>query len=183
MRLIDADALYERATTLEAQALDYVGKLIERDGDEPSVEWKIWSAILAERTAFKHDLMDAPTVDAVDVVKDMFKGEMKLMPAEDVLTMDRPQGEWIPCSERLPKDLEVVNITWINHRPMTYYADIKDKPFTATAIHCKNKWWWYSPICEDMLAEYGKSECDKMDADIEVTAWMALPEPWKGGRQ
>ena len=90
------------------------------------------------------------------------------------------KGEWIPCSERLPKDLEVVNITWINHRPMTYYADIKDKPFTATAIHYKDKWWWYSPICEDMLAEYGKSECDQMDADIEVTAWMPLPKPWKG---
>lgn len=90
------------------------------------------------------------------------------------------EAEWIPCSERLPKDLEVVNITWINHRPMTYYADIKDKPFTSTAIHYKDKWWWYSPICEDMLAEYGKSECDKMDADIEVTAWMPLPKPWKG---
>ena len=70
MRLTDADALYERATALEAQAFDYVGKLIERDGDEPSVEWRVWSAILAERTAFKHDLMDAPTID-------------------------RPQGEWI----------------------------------------------------------------------------------------
>lgn len=69
MRPIDADVLYERATTLEAQALDYVGKLIERDGDEPSVEWKVWSAILAERTAFKHDLMDAPTIDAVEVVR------------------------------------------------------------------------------------------------------------------
>ena len=87
--------------------------------------------------------------------------------------------KWIPCSERLPKDLEVVNITWINHRPTAYYADIKDKPFTATAIHYKDKWWWYSPICEDMLAEYGKSECDKMDADIEVTAWMPLPKPYK----
>lgn len=95
-------------------------------------------------------------------------------------TIKPKRGEWIPCSERLPKDLEVVNITWINHRPMTYYADIKDKPFTATAIHYKDKWWWYSPICEDMLAEYGKSECDKMDADIEVTAWMPLPKPWKG---
>jgi hypothetical protein len=91
-------------------------------------------------------------------------------------SIDIPQ--WIPCSERLPKDLEVVNITWINHRPVTYYADIKDKPFTATAIHYKDKWWWYSPICEDMLAEYGKSECDKMDADIEVTAWMPLPQPY-----
>lgn len=90
---------------------------------------------------------------------------------------------WIPCEEKLPKDLEVVNITWINHRPMTYYADIKDKPFTATAIHYDDKWWWYSPICEDMLAECGKSECDKMDADIEVTAWMPLPEPYKGERR
>ena len=89
-------------------------------------------------------------------------------------------SQWIPCNERLPKDLEVVNITWINHRPMTYYADIKDEPFTATAIHYNDKWWWYSPICEDLLAEYGKSECDKMDADIEVTAWMPLPKPWKG---
>lgn len=69
MRLIDADALYERATTLEAQALDYVGKLIERDGDETSVDWKVWSAILVERGAFKYDLMDAPTIDAVEVVR------------------------------------------------------------------------------------------------------------------
>ena len=91
---------------------------------------------------------------------------------------DRPQG-WIPCSERLPKDLEVVNITWVNHRPMTYYADIKDEPFTATAIHYKDKWWWYSPICEDLLEEYGKSECDKMDSAIEVLAWMPLPEPYR----
>lgn len=58
--LISRQALYERTTTLEAQALDYVGRLIERDGDEPSVEWKIWSAILTERTAFKHDVYDAP---------------------------------------------------------------------------------------------------------------------------
>ena len=87
---------------------------------------------------------------------------------------------WIPCSERLPKDLEIVNVTWVNRRPQSYYADIKDKPFTATAIHHRDRWWWYSPICEDLLAEYGKSECDKMNADIEVTAWMPLPEPWKG---
>ena len=102
-----------------------------------------------------------------------------LVELELVPSADRPQG-WIPCSERLPKDLEVVNITWVNHRPMGYHSDIKDKPFTATAIHHKDKWWWYSPICEDLLAEYGKSECDKMDADIEVTAWIPLPAPWEG---
>lgn len=62
-RLIDADVLYEKACSLEAQALDYAGKIIERDGDEVSVEWKIWSAILTERTAFKHDVFDAPTIE------------------------------------------------------------------------------------------------------------------------
>ena len=72
MRLIDADALYERTCSLDAQALDYVGKLIERDGDEVSTEWKIWSAILAERTAFKHDLFDAPTIE------------------------ERKKGKWVP---------------------------------------------------------------------------------------
>ena len=62
-RLIDADALYERACSLEAQAMDYVRKLTERDGDKVSVEWKIWSVALTERTAFKHDIFDAPTVE------------------------------------------------------------------------------------------------------------------------
>ena len=60
MRLIDADALYERACDLEAQALSYIEKIIH---DEDKVEeWKIWSAILTERTAFKHDIFDAPEV-------------------------------------------------------------------------------------------------------------------------
>lgn len=59
--LISRRALYDKAATLEAQALDYVGKLIERDGEETSVEWRIWSAILTERTAFKHDVYDAPS--------------------------------------------------------------------------------------------------------------------------
>lgn len=69
MRLIDADALYEGACSLEAQALDYCGKLIERDGEEVSTEWRVWSAILAERSAFKHDVFDAPTVEAEPVAE------------------------------------------------------------------------------------------------------------------
>lgn len=125
-------------------------------------------------------LIDADKLEPIEVGID----EMSFLAVdyEDIKNAPtiEPKQEWIPCSERLPKDLEVVNITWINHRPMTYYADIKDKPFTATAIHYKDKWWWYSPICEDLLAEYGESECDKMDADIEVTAWMPLPKPWEG---
>lgn len=60
MRLIDGDPLYERACDLEAQAMSYVGKI---GNDEAMKEtWRIWSAILTERTAFKHDIFDAPTI-------------------------------------------------------------------------------------------------------------------------
>lgn len=61
MRLIDADVLYERACELEAQALKYVGKIMY--DDEKQEEWRKWSAILIERTAFKHDIEDAPTIE------------------------------------------------------------------------------------------------------------------------
>lgn len=61
MRLINADELYEKACDLEAQALSHVEKIMH--DEEKHEEWKIWSAILAERSAFKHDVFDAPTIE------------------------------------------------------------------------------------------------------------------------
>ena len=89
------------------------------------------------------------------------------------------QTRWIPVSERLPEDLEPVNITWVNHNPESYYADIKDKPFTATGHYCNGRWWWYSVICQDYLNEYGQCDVDAMNDDIDVIAWMPLPQPYK----
>lgn len=86
------------------------------------------------------------------------------------------QTRWIPCSERLPKDLEVVNITWVNHNPASYYADIKDKPFTATGVYFNGQWYWWSKICTDLLAEYSHNYNDIIDDDIEIIAWMPLPK-------
>ena len=91
----------------------------------------------------------------------------------------KPKTGWIPVSERLPEDLEPVNITWVNHNPESYYADIKNKPFTATGHYCNGKWWWYSVTCQDYLYEYGRCDVDVIDDDIEVIAWMPLPEPYK----
>ena len=88
---------------------------------------------------------------------------------------------WIPCSERLPDELEEVNVTWVNHRPEPYYDFVKDKPFTASAVYYKDDWYWYSSVCTDLLAECGKNEIDKIDDAIEITAWMPLPEPYKEG--
>ena len=90
-----------------------------------------------------------------------------------------PKEKWIPVSERLPEELEPVNITWINHNPESYYADIKDKPFTATGVYFNGQWYWWSTLCTDILAEYSHNYNDIIDDAIEVTAWMPLPEPYK----
>jgi len=90
-----------------------------------------------------------------------------------------PKHRWIPVSERLPEDLEAVNITWVNHEPEPYYHDIKDKNFVATGIHYRGQWYWYSTTCADYLGEYGSNDIDNVDDAIEIVAWMPLPEPYK----
>lgn len=66
MRLIDADALYEKTAEWEAQALAQVERYNPTDSRE---EWLRWSFVLKERSAFKFDVADAPTIDAVPVIR------------------------------------------------------------------------------------------------------------------
>lgn len=72
-RLIDADALYEQTAEWEARALSVIEKKNLKPFDEMDVneivEWRKWSCILDERSAFKHDVFDAPTIDAVQVIR------------------------------------------------------------------------------------------------------------------
>ena len=88
-------------------------------------------------------------------------------------------GGWIPCSEGLPEELTPVNVTWVNRKPAPYYENIKNIPFTATAVYCNKKWFWWSNICEDILAEYGRNDAELVDGDVEIIAWQTLPEPYE----
>ena len=56
-KYIDAGALYEKTAEWEAQALHMMN--IHRN-DEDDTEWKKWSIILTERSAFKFDVADFP---------------------------------------------------------------------------------------------------------------------------
>ena len=89
------------------------------------------------------------------------------------------QTTWIPVSERLPDNTDPVNITWVNHDPESYYAAIKDKPFTATGVYFNGQWYWWSTLCTDILAEYSHNYDDIIDDDIEITAWMPLPKSYR----
>lgn len=90
------------------------------------------------------------------------------------------ESKWIPCSERLPKTNDPVNVTWVNRNPEVYYMDIKDKPFTATAHYHKGHWYWYSSVTQDYLDEYGEFTPDLVDKDVEIIAWMPLPKEYRG---
>lgn len=84
---------------------------------------------------------------------------------------------WIPVEERLPEELEAVNIVWKNNNPEPYYENIKGKIFVATGYYYNGNWYWFSAVCEDYLKEYGKCPMDLVDEGINITHWMPLPEP------
>ena len=77
----------------------------------------------------------------------------------------------------MPESNDAVNVVWVNRNPESYYADIKDKPFVATAHYHNGKWYWFSATCKDYLDEYGRCEVDEVDEDIDILYWMPLPSP------
>lgn len=56
-RLIDADALYEKFLRLESESMSAL-----RTTSVGSVDEIKWSVILTERTCYKFDIVDAPTI-------------------------------------------------------------------------------------------------------------------------
>lgn len=116
-------------------------------------------------------------ISAYDI--DTQRGMAKQEAIEMAIKALEQAPKWIPVSEKLPEDLEPVNITWVNHEPEPYYHDIKDKNFVATGIYYRGQWYWYSTTCADYLGEYGSNEVDKVDDAVEIVAWMPLPQPYK----
>lgn len=128
--------------------------------------------------------------DFADYVYDYLKDDPDNIRANNIIDLynelvseigDQPTvSGWISCKEKLPENLDPVNVTWVNHKPVSYYDHIKDVPFTATAHYYNGQWFWYSCNCEDLLREYGYSEWDSVDENVEIIAWIPLPKPYKG---
>lgn len=128
-----------------------------------------------------NDGAEASLIEAMSIVrqvKEEYISTEHINCSADTSTNTSTNG-WIACSDRLPEECVPVNVTWINRNPESYYAKIKDVPFSATAVYYNSKWYWYSSTCVDYLSEYGKNDFDLVDKDIDVVAWQPLPEPFK----
>lgn len=74
---------------------------------------------------------------------------------EDAEEVKPKRGEWIPCSERLPEDE--------GRYYVTRHDDVTNTEFIDILWYEENLWWNRHST-----------------GDYAVTAWMPLPEPWKG---
>lgn len=71
------------------------------------------------------------------------------------LTPKAKEGEWIPCEERLPEEE--------GRYYVTRHDDVTNTEFIDILWYEENLWWNRHST-----------------GDYAVTAWMPLPEPWKG---
>ena len=75
--------------------------------------------------------------------------EIKAIPSAE------PERKWIPVTEALPKEKEIVLIT--NKK-----GHVRCGQYQRTFDDKNYRWWWKHNTLE------------------EVLAWMPLPEPWRG---
>lgn len=75
-------------------------------------------------------------------------------------------GGWIPCSERLPKESELVII----------YAESIARGGSIMVVACLHNGFWFAQTSSDTFGLTGISQ-------FNVIAWQPLPEPYKDGEK
>lgn len=74
----------------------------------------------------------------------------------------QPQGEWIPCSERLPDDMKKVLVWYEYYR----YGD----------FNCMYQTYGFCYVCDGKWSSFINGETGWTDA--RIIAWQPLPEPY-----
>lgn len=91
-----------------------------------------------------------------DIVRQIQNGEIIMV------TESETQGEWIPCSERLPDDMKKVLVWYEYYR----YGD----------FNCMYQTYGFCYVCDGKWSSFINGETGWTDA--RIIAWQPLPEPY-----
>lgn len=123
------------------------------------------------------EIDNAPTVEPekiavanVTLDKEQLEEIVEKAKAEVLASIDRPQGEWIPVSERMPEEKQVFSsgsdfgFDFEEVLCTTIWGDVRSYKFGKPIGHDKPHFWFGGGIMD----EY-------------VIAWQYKPEPYKKG--
>ena len=85
--------------------------------------------------------------------------------ADSIPYEERPKGEWISASERLPEDMQKVLIWFEYYR----YGD----------FNCMYQTYGFGYVCDGKWSPFINGETGWQDYNI--LAWQPLPEPYEKG--
>ena len=109
-------------------------------------------------------------IDAMYSLCDPTLEEYKENPHIDAIveTLENLSEPWIPCSERLPEEYDDYLITYTTSQSKRPFIAICEGEETREYDHERNR-FKFEWLLEDYIKAY---------PNVEVIAWMPLPEPY-----
>ena len=115
----------------------------------------LWKALYEYEDKTEKQFQESEDLDIEDwIVHRIFAQDMSAEDMQAIIDLP-PAQHWIPCSERPPKKDGRYQVTLYDYVTNTEFIDV--------LWYEMNTWW-------------NRQET----GDYVVTAWMPLPEPWKG---
>lgn len=119
----------------------------------------------------RQEVIMALTGDITDCTIEEFIARLRTRLNKLPSVTPKERTGWIPISEGLPEEYGEYLITWTTSQSKRPFIGISEGEITGEYDHKHNR-FKFEWLLEDYIKVY---------PDVEVIAWMPLPEPYKAG--